>query len=340
MREAADALLAMISEILDFATLDADTLLLAEAPFDFAAELAPVCERAARETARKGVRFESWVQPGVSWTLRGDAARVRQVLRNVIGNAVKFTARGRVRVEVAQRDAPAPWTAIEVRVTDSGIGIAPAQLARLFEPFAPGDASTTRRHGGTGLGLAVARRLVERMGGEIAVQSEPGHGSVFVFTLQLSRCAAPVAPRRGAVPGTGGPRRLLVAEDNPVNQRVAARLLRALGYEVDVVSDGAQAAAALARGDYAAVLMDCMMPEMDGYAATAAVRQREGDDRHTPIIGVTANAMAGDRERCLAAGMDDYVAKPVTAETLRAALGRCVDDVAAGTGASEVSGSG
>jgi len=217
-------------------------------------------------------------------------------------------------------------------VRDTGIGIAPEAQARLFAPFTQADASTTRRYGGTGLGLAIARRLVEAMGGEIGVESTPGQGSTFWVTLRLARATAVEEPSALPTPinpaTEGGARgRVLVAEDNAINRLVAVGLLQSLGYAVEAVEDGRQAVEAAGRERYDLVLMDLHMPELDGFAATAAIRRAEeeqGGGQHVPIVALTADALAGDAEKSLAAGIDDYLAKPVTRERLAAVLERWV----------------
>ena len=333
LRQSAESLLSIISEILDFSALETGTLELEVVDFDLRHVVEEVKDLLAAPAQRKGLTLSVWLQGDVSWALRGDPLRVRQVLTHVIGNAVKFTEGGTVRIEATQVGEGANGVVVAVQVTDTGIGIPPAQLVRLFQPFAQGDGSSTRRYGGAGLGLAVVQRLVERMGGEVSVRSEVGRGSVFDVSFVFVRGVAaprveaaietPAAPPRlesGA--GNGERGRVLVAEDNPVNQQVTVRFLSRMGYRADVVANGAEAAQALTHTTYDAVLMDCQMPEMDGYAATEAIRRSEGSTRHTPIIAMTANALRGDREHCLAAGMDDYITKPVRPDELQRALDR------------------
>jgi CheY-like chemotaxis protein/HPt (histidine-containing phosphotransfer) domain-containing protein len=228
-------------------------------------------------------------------------------------------------------------------VTDTGVGISAEAQAHLFQAFTQADSSTTRKYGGTGLGLAISKRLTELMGGTIGVESAPGQGSAFWFTVPLARAAGPatdelpavgpgaadgapaaVAERDGSAPRPAPGTRILLAEDVKINQRVAAGMLEHLGYAVDVASTGHEAVAAATDRAYAAILMDCQMPEMDGYAAASAIRDREPPGQHTPIIAVTAHAMQGDRERCLAAGMDDYLSKPFRPAELAAMLRRWV----------------
>jgi CheY-like chemotaxis protein len=272
--------------------------------------------------------------------------RLRQVLFNLVGNGVKFTERGEVEVIVrrAAVECDARSCTIVVTVRDTGIGISAEAQTRLFKSFSQADGSTSRRFGGTGLGLAISKQLIELMGGEIRLQSEPGQGSTFEFTMQLAAATgriAPsaVAPRAQSDDASPDPTaakvdgaRVLLVEDNRVNQEVAKAMLHALGYRLDVCGDGRAGAEAALTGRYALVLMDCQMPEMDGCQATAAIRAREaangaGDARshaRLPIIALTANAMEGDRERCLAAGMDDYLPKPFHKEQLDRMLKRWI----------------
>ena len=328
VRESADQLLDLISQVLDFATMDAGALAIELDDFDCATLLEDVRVRCAPEAKRKGLALVCRLDDSVSWMLHGDARRLRQVLLHLVANAVKFTEHGGIEVKAAQRGETAAGVEVDVRIADTGIGIPPAQQSALFDAFTQADASTTRRYGGAGLGLAVARRLVALMGGDIGVNSAPGVGSTFWFTLTLPRAAEMQQPATNgtARADANGEARghLLVAEDNPINQKVALNMLARLGYTADVVGNGREATVALAETPYDAVLMDCMMPEMDGYTATEVIRRAEGQRRHTPIIAMTANAMPGDREHCLAVGMDDYVAKPVNVENLRAVLARHV----------------
>jgi signal transduction histidine kinase/HPt (histidine-containing phosphotransfer) domain-containing protein/ActR/RegA family two-component response regulator len=317
------ALLRIVDDILDLSKIEAGRLELETADFEPRLLVADVRRLFAPEAQAKGIRLTAAVDDTVEETLRGDRLRLQQALVNLVGNAVKFTDGGEVEIRVG-RDARADgFDLVRFTVRDTGMGIAPEVLERLFQPFAQADASTTRRFGGTGLGLVITRRLVELMGGSVSVVSEVGRGSRFWFTARLQRAGGrPQPPDRLAVPampGGLGPR-VLVAEDNVVNQTVARRMLERLGYVVDVAATGAEAAAAIRGREYAAVLMDVQMPDMDGYEATRAVRVMEAGARHTPIIALTASAMREDRERCLAAGMDDYIAKPLAPERLEASL--------------------
>ena len=484
VRSSGRALLAILNDILDFSKIEAGRLNLEDIDFDLRGEVEDLCALLAGRAHAKGLELATLVEPGTPTAVRGDPFRLRQVLTNLIGNAIKFTEEGEVVLRVRSVEEEAEPVTIRFEVEDTGIGVTPEQRPLLFRSFSQADASTTRHYGGTGLGLAISKQLVEMMGGEMGVESEPGVGSTFWFAVRLEKgpqegagrppsadlrglkilitddnatnrrilhkqlaswgiraamaedgpgalealraaarggepydlalldvqmpgmdglelaraikADASVAPTRlmmlssvgvefradahlagvdvvlskpvrqsrlfdalAAVVGAPGglpagapavavpqdgadgadgasaagavapvgktlPGRLLVAEDNPVNQRVAVRMLERIGYRVDVAADGRQALEALRHNDYAAVLMDVQMPEMDGHEATAEIRRREGAGRRTPIIALTANAMRGDRERALAAGMDDYVIKPVKREELEAVLKRWV----------------
>ena len=247
------------------------------------------------------------------------------MLTNLVGNALKFTEQGSVKIEVRGRREGA-LLALELSVVDTGIGIAPDQQRAIFQPFVQADGSSRRRFGGTGLGLAIARDLVERMGGTLALKSQPGVGSRFIITLRLPLADSDPALRPAArvdAPSVKG-LRVLVAEDNAVNLMVVSRVLKRLGCEVVTVVNGQEAVEASATQTFDAVLMDCQMPVMDGLEATRAIRAREtSGGRRLPIIALTADAMSGDRDRCRSAGMDDYLTKPFRPEEVAAALDAC-----------------
>jgi len=467
VRRCAEGLLTVINDILDFSKIEAGRLTLETVPFDLRTVVEEVVEMAAPRAHEKGLELTCDVPPGFPELLRGDPVRLRQVLENLVGNAVKFTEAGDVSLEARASYETQSHVTLRLSVRDTGIGIPAERQAAIFESFTQADGSTTRRYGGSGLGLTICRQLAELMGGTIQVASEPGKGSTFWLELTLEKAAAaaelppPSATLRGlrvlvvddnptnrfilrrqleswgaqpcearsgaealemlrqadggepfqlvlldmhmpdmdgaataraikwdlglaalplvllsssrthetaaALQGRGfaaalvkpvrrsnllrvlqdvlGERRIeqpaaagrdgsqasesdlglhiLVAEDNIVNQKVAMRMLERWGCRVDVVADGRQALEAVARGAYALVLMDVQMPEMDGFAATAAIRRLEAPTgRRTPIIAMTAHVMEGDRDRCIEAGMDDYVAKPVTAQAILEAVSR------------------
>jgi PAS domain S-box-containing protein len=338
--QSAESLLAVINDILDFSKIEAGRIDIEVIDFDLHMVVEEAAKLVAPKADEKDLELAVMVDPQISMSVRGDPGRIRQILLNLLGNAVKFTDTGEVVLRVRKESERGGSIGVRFEVTDTGIGIDATQQARLFESFIQADASTTRRFGGTGLGLAISKRLAERMGGEIGVLSEAGKGSTFWFTLTLETGArgpgrpAP-APGPARVPGgsAGGAinesvryafnevapsarARVLVVDDSPVNQRVAVRMLEKMGHVVDVADNGVGALAALGRVRYDAVLMDCQMPEMDGFEATRELRRREGSDRHTIVIAMTAGAMAGDQEKCRAAGMDEYLSKPVMADTL------------------------
>jgi CheY-like chemotaxis protein/anti-sigma regulatory factor (Ser/Thr protein kinase) len=464
-RSSGEALLAVINDILDFSKIEAGRLELEEAEFALPEAVSDVCDLLANRAHAKGLELASDVQAGVPHLVRGDQARLRQVLTNLISNAIKFTSEGEVVTTVTSTEREGDRAVVRFEVRDTGIGVDPERLDELFESFSQADASTTRHYGGTGLGLAISKQLVELMGGEIGARPHAEGGSVFWFwipfsgaadgelaeptavdvnglrllvvddnatnrtiltrqatawgmasdsaesgeealemlrtaaevgrpydvavldlmmpgmdgielaghissdpalrSLRLVMLASGITRRRDAEAGgigayltkparqsllynavanaaaarerpeprapepqvtvaregrSAGP--ILVAEDNVVNQAVAEGMLARRGYPVDIANNGREAVDAVFAGRYAAVLMDCQMPEMDGYEATAEIRRREGQGRHIPIIAMTAHSMKGDRERCLAAGMDDYLPKPLGADDLDATLAR------------------
>ena len=316
------ALLAIINDVLDFSKIDAGKLVFEAIDFDPRALVRDAIGVVALRAEEKGLRLEQHVAEEVPTGLRGDPGRVRQVLLNLLSNAVKFTARGSVRLAVVAEAAHEAGVKLRITVSDTGIGVPADAQAQLFHSFTQSDSSTTRRFGGTGLGLAICKRLVALMNGDIGLVSEVGIGSTFWCTLQLERAAAAVAPSPGAAVPAIRPGRVLVAEDNLVNQRVAAAMLAKLGQTVDVAINGREAALRVRQNHYDLVFMDCQMPELDGFAATREIRAGESPGQRVPIVAMTAYAMSGDRDRCIAAGMDDYVAKPMTFAQLAEALGR------------------
>jgi len=333
IRSQADSLLTIVNHILDFSKIESHRIELESVPFTLAHALDEVVKPLALRAAERGIMLSVRIAPDVPALVVGDPVRVKQILTNILNNAVKFTEHGSVTLEVtagapkAGAGRAALTIPLTFRVTDTGIGIPADKLAMIFEPFRQVDGSMSRRFGGTGLGLAIAATLVELMGGQIRVDSVPGAGSTFHVTLPMIAAAATVqtesavsaavvaAARRAAGPVRGA--RVLVAEDNIVNQRVAAGLLTKRGHLVTVVGNGREAVAALRRGEFDIVLMDVQMPDMNGFEATAAIREWERETGHrVRIVAMTAHAMSGDRERCLAAGMDGYLSKPIDQRSL------------------------
>jgi signal transduction histidine kinase/CheY-like chemotaxis protein len=333
VRSSSEGLLLVINDILDYSKIEAGKLALDIITFAPAELIAESCATLLPVARKKGVELEVTASPQLPALLRGDPGRLRQVMINLLSNAVKFTSEGQVKVGVTSTPIP-DGVRLRVEVADTGIGINEANLARLFEPFTQADNSTARIYGGTGLGLTISSQLVEIMGGTIGAASTPNEGSTFWFELPLAIATqsdhvshAPAAfnalgVRDSAGMLTGAAPLVLVAEDNPVNQLLATRMLDKCGFRSEVVNDGFEALEAIAHNSYAAVLMDCQMPEMDGYDAAREIRRREHAPTHMPIVATTAHSMSGDREKCLDAGMDDYVTKPIRAGELRDALAR------------------
>jgi len=333
-----DALLALINDILDFSKIEAGQFHLETRSLDLRQVVREVVGLFAPQAQAKALQLGAQVDPALPPVLEGDSLRLRQVLLNLVGNAVKFTDRGEVQVRVAVIAEDEGGVTLRIAVRDTGIGIVPEAQARLFEPFTQADASTTRRYGGTGLGLAICKRLVDLMGGQIGVESAPGQGSTFWAALRLARGVVRDGVPATAVqvaPATVGERRagsrprghVLVAEDNAINQLVVVRLLESLGYAAHTVENGRQAVEAVRREQFDLVLMDCHMPVLDGFAATRAIRQdEEGQGRHLPIVALTADALVADAEKIRAAGMDDHLIKPITLERLAEVVERWIGD--------------
>ena len=327
VRSSAGALLDIINDILDLSKIEAGKFDLDAVALDLGAVVDAVAKTVGFRARQKHLELVSHIDPAVPRHLDGDPLRLRQVLTNLLGNAVKFTDQGRVSLDVTLEE-PGPAPLLHFVVADTGCGIPEDKHAFVFEPFCQLDGSRARRHSGTGLGLSICARFVEMMQGRIWVESEPGKGSRFHFTARFQGApggglaALAEATEAPAPPAPSfKPLSILLAEDNLVNQRVAERLLVKRGHAVAVASNGAEAVAAFERRHFDVVLMDVQMPAMDGFEAAAAIRalEREGAG-HTPIIALTAHAMEGDRERCLAAGMDNYVQKPIRPADLFAAV--------------------
>jgi signal transduction histidine kinase/FixJ family two-component response regulator len=329
-RRCAADLLALVDETLDFSKIEAGKLVLSPTEFQLS-QLVDGAVQSLRVAAEdKGLQLEVTIAPGTPDRLVGDAGRLRQVLVNLLSNAVKFTAEGGIRIAVRETGgAHRPDVELEFSVADSGIGIPLEKQKLIFDAFSQADGSTARRYGGTGLGLAICSRLVAMMSGRIWVISDPGDGSEFYFTVRLGipakfAVASPTdrnATASGAVLRTTRPLAVLVVEDNPINQRVTAALIEEMGHRTILASSGREALEAFDREPVDAVVMDVQMPEMSGLEAAAALRQKEkGRGGRTPILALTAHALAGDRQRCLDAGMDAYLSKPAREEDLFAFL--------------------
>jgi PAS domain S-box-containing protein len=322
IRSSGENLLAIVNDILDFSKIEAGKLEFENADFDLAHMVRGALNLTRGPARDKGVELHSTSDAEVPARLCADSGRLRQVLVNLLANAVKFTPQGEVRLHISVDRQTAETITLRFLVSDTGIGIEPEAQAGLFQAFTQADASTTRKYGGTGLGLAICRQLVLQMRGDIGVDSELGHGSSFWFTVEVQKQAAS-SPMEADRPQTqrralAGNPRVLIAEDNIINQRVAAHHVQQLGYLADAVADGNEVLEALSRIPYEVILMDCHMPHLDGYETTKRIR---GSGGHQPyIIAVTANAMQGDKEVCLAAGMDAYIAKPIRTGELESAL--------------------
>jgi signal transduction histidine kinase/CheY-like chemotaxis protein len=317
----AKLLLGVLNDILDFSKIEAGKLELSSEEFRPSQVIEEVERMFAVRVREKNVGLSCHISSAVPEWLIGDPARLKQVLVNLVGNAVKFTERGEVTIAVELVSESGSEIALKICVADSGIGIPPEHLQTIFKAFHQADASSTRRFGGTGLGLAISSHLVSLMGGEIWVESTHGRGSRFYFTVLLKAVDTPSTlmdvATGGALHAPLPPLRILLAEDNVINQKLAVRLLQGHGHVVVVAQNGKEALAYLEESSFDLVLMDVQMPEMDGYRATSAIRRQEQNTlRHVPIIAMTAHAMKGDREQCLEAGMDGYVAKPINSATL------------------------
>ena len=325
LRSSSDMLRGMIEDVLDFSRLADGRFVLEKSEFDPHDSIERVAAPFAASARQRGLSLTLEIEEGLPHRVSGDPRRLEQILVNLVSNAVKFTERGQIAMRARKAADGIDGMTLMFEVSDTGIGIAADQHGKIFQAFSQIDGSASRRYGGSGLGLAICAELVRLMDGEISLESAPGRGSTFRFTARMT--ATPLeAPGSGARDLDGKvetPIAVLVVEDNEVNQKLTQTQLEVLGLRSDVVNDGREALAALARRRYPIVLMDCQMPGMDGYEATAEIRRMEAGSGHrTTIIGVTAHALSGAAEKCRAAGMDDYISKPVDIEDLRAMLSR------------------
>ncbi|MEN6585592.1 MAG: ATP-binding protein [Sulfuricella sp.] len=325
----AEALLTIINDILDFSKIEAGKLELDIIDFDLRETVDGIRKLFTPRIQHTGLQLTCHIEAALPPLLHGDPGRLRQILANLTDNAIKFTDQGEIVIDARLQEETPRDIVVHLEVRDTGIGIAPQTASRLFQSFSQADGSTTRKYGGTGLGLAISKQLVELMDGAIGMESEPGKGSRFWFTVRLAKqsCSANIAERlaesparmkQGTVPQS---LRVLVAEDNSVNQKVIQHMLERFGISPEIAVNGREAVQAASRSHFDLILMDCQMPELDGFEATAEIRRMEHHQgTRQPIVAMTANAMPGDQERCLAGGMDDYLVKPLKPEFLEEIL--------------------
>ena len=336
---AGDDLLRLLNDILDFSALDAGRIPFEDAPFSPAAVVDTTVGIATRSAAAKGLALRVDIDPHLPPGLRGDAGRLRQVLLNLLTNAIKFSDSGEVVVKVCRLAGSAENATVQWSVTDSGIGIAADRIDGVFSGFVQADSSINRRFGGSGLGLAICKRIVDQMGGRIGAESIVGRGSTFTFsvTLRLGEIAAEVedgaagiaAGLKAHIAGLGRPLRVLLAEDNPTNQLVGKQMLREFDANISIASNGVEAVQSAGEFAYDIILMDMQMPEMSGIEAARAIRARSGVNAQVPIVALTANAYPEDVRACFDAGMNDFVAKPIRKSTLPEAILRTLTGAAA-----------
>lgn len=346
-----DILLSIINNILDLSKIEAGKTDLEKIPFSLRETIRSSSVLFAGKINQKGLVYECKIAEDVPDALMGDSARFAQILNNLLGNAVKFTDSGRISVSASVHERHRDDIILRFQVTDTGIGILPESQSEIFNRFSQADIATTRKYGGTGLGLAISRHLAELMGGAIGMESKCGAGSTFWFTCRFELYPyplpdkTPTGPIRSFASSLTGPVKVLMAEDNPINQEIGCAMLESLGCKVVLAESGTEAIEAFGKETFDLVLMDCQMPEMDGYEATRIIRQKERQAERTDpgrkracIIALTANALMGDKEKCLAAGMNDYLAKPFTIHQIHIVMSHWLDTD--GGTAGNISGSG
>ncbi len=330
-----EVFLSLINDILDLSKIEAKKIELECVDFDLAPMLGGVRDMLYVSARKKGLKLSLDISPHIPRPLRGDPTRLRQIIINLVNNAVKFTEKGAISIQANLEKITKSHVMLHFLVTDTGVGLPKASLDRIFRPFSQADASTTRKFGGTGLGLAISKKLVELMGGRIGVESEEGKGADFWFTVRLeigsaeglkeSKAETPASEKTAAVPEKSiSGLKILLAEDNLFNQKLAVKVLEKFGLSVDVAGDGRETVEALQKASYDLVLMDVQMPEMDGYEATRAIRCSDSQvlNPNIPIVAMTANASRQDRENCLNAGMNDFISKPISSEKLLSIIRR------------------
>lgn len=334
--ESTEHLLKVINDILDFSRIERNALQMENIAFNLAEVMTTSTQAFQHNAQQRGLSLQLDLQAGLgAFNVSGDPTRLRQILVNLIGNALKFTETGSVCIQAGCQELDEQRVLFTCTVRDSGIGISADRLESMFDAFQQADSSISRRYGGTGLGLPIARTLAERMGGVLSARSEEGQGSTFTLELALTRLPTQIADPADAPTGPedddGQDRCVLLVEDNQVNRTVVQAMLHSLGFQVNVATDGAQAVSMAGSGNYAAIFMDCRLPVMDGYEATRRIRQLPGLEQ-VPIIALTANALQGDRDACLQAGMNDYLAKPFKRTDLQQVLQRWLSFRTSATG--------
>ncbi len=322
IQSSAENLNAIVGDVLDFSKIEAGMMEVEKRDFDLRDLLIDIARSFTPLASKKRIELRTRLTGDKSIWVVGDSVRIRQIVMNLVSNALKFTSSGFVEIELSTDFDDLEGVHAKIRVRDSGIGIDQETASRLFKPFAQADASTTRKYGGTGLGLSISKRLVELMGGAIGVESEIGRGACFWFSLNLQLGGEKGSQTAILLPEALPNLRVLLVEDNSVNQLIATRMLSRMGLEADVANNGVEAIHATSQKEYDVILMDCQMPEMDGYQATTYIRRMRNPNAQIPIIAMTANAMKGDRERCIEVGMTDYISKPFKIEELREKLNR------------------
>jgi len=329
IQTSSNTLLTLLNDILDFSKMEAQKLCLSSHPFNLHELSEDVVQLLNASAKKKGIEILLRMHPRKAVWVNGDSVRIRQILINLLSNAIKFTSKGYVRIKMTINSDDPENLGIDVKVTDTGIGIPEDKISLLFKKFSQTEKNTAHKFGGTGLGLAICKQLVELMDGRIGVESTFGKGSTFWFQISLPSAQAPDAKaipakkKKKKIAVSGDQPLILLAEDNVVNQTIAKHMLTKGGYQVDTVSDGEQAVKKATTKKYALILMDCQMPYLDGYEASKKIREYEkeiGEKNSVPIIALTANAMQGDREKCIVAGMTDYLSKPFEKEQILAVL--------------------